>query len=200
MLNASTRTVRGGASPVFDSAMRQNDGLNTGRVNVNPYAAEKKDKTGSHSIAALNRFICDSKNGATYSNNIKAAIGEKPDPVNPYIPCKYGKPLPDEKFTIRGKLANEGCGCTRKDEPLAIIPKRKEGFCGCEQAFVQHAPEILSYGPIVLIVLILCAALLVAKIAICRLTGKAAAPVANAVSFSKGMDGGVIDGDFDSII
>lgn len=181
---------------MFDSAMRQNDGLNIGRSNVNPYAAEKKDKTGSHSIAALNRFICDSKNGATYSNNIKAAIGEKPDPVNPYIPCKYGKPLPDEKFTIHGKLGNDACPCKR---PI-IKPDKKEGFCGCGPVFVQHAPEILAYGPIVLIVLILCAALLVAKIAICRLTGKAATPAANAVSPPKGMEGGVIDGDFDSII
>jgi hypothetical protein len=197
MLNASTRTVRGGSNPVFNSAMKQDDGLAINKKTV--YAAEKPDKSGAHSIAALNRFICDSKNGATYSNNIKAAIGEKPDPVNPYIPHKYGKPLPDEKFTIKNQI----CPClgkTPRRPENTTIGRTHEKFCGCSQAFIDHAPEILSYGPIALIVLILCAVLLISKIVICRLTGKVAEKTAKAVSNTQNMEGGVIDSDFESII
>ena len=85
MLNAATRTVRSGASPNFINAMNNDDGLTTKR-NTPPFSFPQEDKTGAHSIAALNRFICDSKNGSTYSDNIKASIGEKPESINPYIP------------------------------------------------------------------------------------------------------------------
>ena len=161
------------------------------------YTAEKPDKSGAHSIAALNRFICDSKNGATYSNNIKAAIGEKPDQVNPYIPCKYGKPLPDEKFTVK----NKACPCIDKTKPRPgtnPIAQSQEKFCGCKRVIEDHAPEILSYGPIALVVLILCAAILISKIVICRLMKKV--DVKPEEQGGLGMSGGVIDSDFESII
>lgn len=193
MLNASTRT--GTASPVFKSMMQQDDGLSTNRKTP-PFSAEKPDKSGAHSIAALNRFICDSKNGATYSNNIKACIGEKPDPVNPYIPQKMHKPLPDEKFTVE----NDACKCgIRQRRPLMeTIPR--EGFCGCGKVFMHHSKEITAYGPIVLVVLILIAALLISKIIINRLTGTSVSGVAKSISTPNTLTGGIIDSDFESII
>ena len=191
MLNASTRT--GTASPVFRSMMQQDDGLSTNRKTP-PFSAEKPDKSGAHSIAALNRFICDSKNGATYSNNIKASIGEKPDPVNPYIPQKTHKPLPGEKFTVE----NDACNCgIRSRRPLMNAPAAsREGFCGCGNVFMQHSREISAYGPVVLVVLILIAALLISKIVICRLSRR----TSNASFTPAGMSGGAIDADFESII
>lgn len=159
-----------------------------------PFSAEKPDKSGAHSIAALNRFICDSKNGATYSNNIKASIGEKPDPVNPYIPQKTRKPLPDEKFTVK----NNACNCgIRSRRPLTDSPAAsREGFCGCGEVFMRHSKEISDYGPIALVILILVAALLLAKIVICRLSRRSA----NVSVGPVGMAGGAVDADFESII
>lgn len=193
MLNASTRT--GTASPVFRSMMQQDDGLSANRKTP-PFSAEKPDKSGAHSIAALNRFICDSQNGAIYSNNIKACIGEKTDPVNPYIPQKTHKPKPHEKFSVD----NKACPCgIRQRKPLTdTIPR--EGFCGCGRVFMQHSKEITAYGPIVLVVLILIAALLISKIIICRLNGSSVSGVARAVSTPSTLTGGVIDSDFESII
>jgi hypothetical protein len=194
MLNATTRT--GLASPVFKSMMSQDDGISTNRKT--PYSAEKPDKSGAHSIAALNRFICDSKNGSTYSNNIKAAIGEKPDLVNPYIPHKTHNRNPDEKFTIQN---NCGCGSIRSKKPLlSTVPTTQEGFCGCGDVFMQHSKEISFYGPLVLVILILIAALLISKIIINRLSGRSAAGVARTVSNPASLTGGVIDSDFESII
>ena len=190
MLNATTRS--GLTSPVFKSMMRQDDGISTNRKT--PYTAEKPDKSGAHSIAALNRFICDSKNGSTYSNNIKAAIGEKPDLVNPYIPQKTYK-RPDEKFTVKNDC---NCGAIRSKKPLlSTVPTTQENFCGCGGVFMQHSREIMSYGPLALVVLILIAALLISKIIINRLSGSSGARVASA---SGSMSGGVIDSDFESII
>ena len=193
MLNASTRT--GTASPVFKSMMQQDDGLSTNRKTP-PFSAEKPDKSGAHSIAALNRFICDSKNGATYSNNIKASIGEKPDPVNPYIPQKTHRPQPHEKFTTENNACN--CGIRQRKPLMDTIPR--EGFCGCGDVFMQHAGEINTYGPVVLIVLVLIAVLLISKIIINRLTGASVSGVAKSISTSNTMKGGVIDSDFESII
>ena len=199
MLNASTRSVRGGANPVFDSAMKQDDGLAINKNTV--YAAEKPDKSGAHSIAALNRFICDSKNGATYSNNIKAAIGEKPDPVNPYIPYKQGNPLPTEKFSVKTK--GGVCPCLGKNinRPSARnTAKRREGFDGPGDSLTKHSPEILFYGSITLVVLILFAVLLISKIIMCRVSGKNAEKSDTQDLTEQGMTGGILDSDFESII
>lgn len=191
MLNATTRS--GLASPVFKSMMSQDDGISTNRKT--PYTAEKPDKSGAHSIAALNRFICDSKNGSTYSNNIKASIGEKPDPVNPYIPQKSQS---GEKFTVKNKC---NCGAGRTKKPvLTTAPNAREKFCGCGNVFMQHSKEISLYGPLVLVVLILIAALLISKIIINRLSGASVAGVAKSVSNPATLNGGAIDSDFESII
>lgn len=177
--------------------MRDNAGLSINKTNTNgPY--EAKDKTGAHSIAALNRFICDSKNGATYSDNIKASIGEKPDPVNPYLPNKYAtRPLPTEKFGAQNRQSGGGCSCGIRRRPTYIIEGTPvEKFCGCDTVFMERAPEILSYGPIALIVLILFAAILISKIVICRLRNATVTSTATPQT----MNGGVIDENFDSII
>lgn len=194
MLNATTRT--GLASPVFKSMMQQDDGISTNRKT--PYTAEKPDKSGAHSIAALNRFICDSKNGSTYSNNIKSSIGEKPDQVNPYIipqPINPYKNRAGEKFTVKN---NCNCGAARPRKPLlSTVPTTQENFCDCGNVFMQHSKEISFYGPIALVILILIAALLISKIIINRLSGKG---VVSAVSNPESMSGGAIDSDFESII
>ena len=148
MLNAATRTPRSGASPNFIHAMNNDTGLTNNR-HTDPFSFPANDKTGAHSIAALDRYICDSKNGSIYSNNIKNAIGETPTTVNPYIPTKTYKPLPQESFrSPMGKLANS-CGCDRKR-------RQQEGtvepFCG--NMFIENKDKILGTGPIVLIVLI----------------------------------------------
>ena len=194
MLNASTRS--GTASPVFRSMMHQDDGLATNRKTP-PFSAENPDKSGAHSIAALNRFICDSKNGSTYSNNIKAAIGETPDPVNPYIPQKTHKPQPHEHFTVENDCS---CGIRPKKILSSAPAAYHEGFCGCGDVFMQHTREINTYGPVVLVVLVLVALLLISKIIINRLFGSSVSGVAKAVSTSNTMEGGVIDSDFESII
>ena len=195
MLNAATRTVRGGASPNFISAMNNDDGLSTKR-NTPPFSFPQEDKTGAHSIAALDRFICDSKNGSIYSDSIKASIGEKPEAVNPNIPTEINKPLPRESFRVTdGRLANScNCGLNKKK----VYPQPSEGFCGCDNAFMDNAAGFMQYAPIVIIVLVLFAAFLVARIIIYR-KDKAA--------FNNGSQpkvetqtGGVIDTSFDSII
>ena len=191
MLNAATRTVRSGASPNFINVMNNDDGLTTKR-NTPPFSFPQEDKTGAHSIAALNRFICDSKNGSTYSNNIKASIGEKAESVNPYIPTKINKPLPQESFRpTDGRLANScGCGLNKKKGLLTNPP---EAFCGHSKSFMENAESFMHYGPIIIIVLVLFAALLVARIIIYR-KGKTETPS------KPTMKGGVIDESFDAII
>lgn len=190
MLNAATRTVRSGASPNFVNVMNNDDGLTTKR-NTQPFSFPQEDKTGAHSIAALNRFICDSKNGSTYSDNIKASIGEKPETINPYIPTKMNKPLPRESFRpTDGRLANScGCGLNKK-KGLLTAP---EAFCGCGNAFMENSDKIMRYGPIVIVILVLFATLLVARIIIHRKSKME-------TSSEPTMQGGAIDESFDSII
>lgn len=190
MLNAATRTVRSGASPNFINAMNNDDGLTTKR-NTPPFSFPQEDKTGAHSIAALNRFICDSKNGSTYSDNIKASIGEKPESVNPYIPTKMNKPLPQESFRpTDGRLANScGCGLNKKKGLLT----KPETFCGCGKVFMENADAFMHYGPIVIIILVLFAALLVARIIINR-------KYKTEILSKSTMQGGAIDDSFDAII
>ena len=189
MLNAATRTVRGGASPNMINVMNNDDGMNTKR-NTPPYSIPQEDKTGAHSIAALDRFICDSKNGSTYSDNIKAAIGEKPETINPYIPTKMNKPLPQESFRpTEGRLANS-CNCGLNKKKGFLTPP--EAFCGCGRTIMENAEGFMLYGPIVIVVLVLFAAFLVARIIIHR-KGKMERSSAT-------MQGGVIDESFDSII
>ena len=191
MLNAATRTVRGGTSPNFINVMNNDDGVTTKR-NTPPFSFPTEDKTGAHSIAALNKFICDSKNGSIYSDNIKASIGEKPEMVNPYIPTKTHKPLPQESFRpTEGRLANS-CGCGL-DKKRGLIQPSTEAFCGCGRTFMENSGVIMHYGPIVIIVLVLFAALLVARIIIYR-KNKAEVSTANSLT------GGVIDNNFDAII
>ena len=152
MLNAATRTPRSGASPNFVHAMNNDAGLANNR-HTDPFSFPANDKTGAHSIAALDRYICDSKNGSIYSDNIKAAIGETPTMVNPYIPTKTYKPLPQESFrSPMGRFANS-CGCGRrgnKQPPEGGVPV--ESFCG--NLFIENKDRILGTGPVVLIVLI----------------------------------------------
>ena len=192
MSNVATRTVRTGASPNFVNVVNNNDGLTTER-NTPPFSFSKEDKTGAHSIAALDNYICASKNGSIYSDNIKASIGEKPDSVNPYIPMKTHKPLPRESFRpTDGRLANS-CGC--------MLGKKRSGqgnntesFCGCGKAFMDNAGSIMAYGPIVIVILVLLAAFLVARIIISRKGNR------NETTAAKTMAGGAIDESFDSII
>ena len=212
MLNAATRTVRGGSSPNFIHTMNNDDGLSTKR-NTPPFSFPKDDKTGAHSIAALDRYICDSKNGSTYSNNIKASIGEQPDIVNPYIPTKTGKPLPRESFKpVRGKLANS-CGCGRNRPVNAPAPAPQEGFrggcrgCGCESETMKQAKKFMTYAPIAIVVLVIVAAFLVARIIIQHKNkGKVAERrdneenISSEQSSDETMSGGVIDRRFDAII
>ncbi len=190
MLNAATRTVRSGASPNFINVMNNDDGVTTKR-NTPPYSIPQEDKTGAHSIAALDRFICDSKNGSIYSDNIKASIGERPETINPYIPTEINKPLPRETFRVTdGRLANScGCGLNKK-KGLLTAP---ETFCGCGKTFMDNADGFMRYGPIVIVVLVLFAALLVARIIIYR-KGKMESSSAST------MQGGAIDESFDAII
>lgn len=196
MLNAATRTVRGGASPNFISAMNDNDGLSTKR-NTPPFSFPQEDKTGAHSIAALDRFICDSKNGSIYSDNIKAAIGEKPEAVNPYVPTEMNKPLPQESFTItEGRLSNScGCGLNKKK---GLLEPPAEAFCGRDKGFGDSAEGFMQYAPILIIVLVLFAALLVARIIIYR--KDKAKSVKSPQPKAETQTGGVIDSSFDAII
>lgn len=188
MLNAATRTVRGGASPNMINVMNNDDGLSTKR-NTPPYSIPQEDKTGAHSIAALDRFICNSKNGGIYSDNIRAAIGEKPTTMNPNIPTTVNKPLPQESFRpTEGRLANScGCGLNKK-KGLLTAP---EAFCG--GTFMDNTEGFMHYAPIIIIVLVLFAALLVARMIIHRKDkmGNPSRPT---------MQGGVIDESFDAII
>jgi hypothetical protein len=150
MLNAATRTPRSGTSPNFVHAMNNDAGLANNR-RTDPFSFPANDKTGAHSIAALDRYICDSKNGSIYSDNIKAAIGEAPTMVNPYIPTKTYKPLPQESFrSPKGRFANS-CGCNRRRNQLPD-GTNVESFCG--NLFIENKDKILGTGPIVLVVLI----------------------------------------------
>ncbi len=192
MTNIATRTVRGGASPNFINVVNNDDGVNTKHINP-PFSFSKGDKTGAHSITALDRYICATKNGSTYSDNINASIGEKPETPNPYIPTKTHKPLPQESFKpTDGRLANS-CGCmlgkkgTKEGAPT-------EPFCGCGKVFMENADSIMAYGPIIIIVLVLLAAFLVARIIIVRKGNRDETPA------TKTMSGGAIDESFDSII
>lgn len=162
MLNSATRTVRTGASTNFNHAMHADEGMATNRKT--PLYSTTTDRTGAHSVAALDRFICDSKNGATYSNNIKASIGEPPEPS---MLVKAG--MPHESFRnkpsiVQGKLATRKCDCGR----LKPIKPSREGFCGCGRVFVDNASNILTCGPIVLVILVLIAAFLFCRIIITR--------------------------------
>lgn len=149
MLNAATRTPRSGNSPNFVHAMNNDIGLANNRRS-DPFSFPANDKTGAHSIAALDRYICDSKNGSIYSNNIKAAVGEAPTTVNPYIPTKTNKPLPQESFRYpMGKLANS-CGCNRRRNQPEITT---EQFCG--HAFVENKNRVFEVCPIVLVILLI---------------------------------------------
>lgn len=191
MLNMATRTVRSGASPNLINMMNNDDGLTTNRKTP-PFSFPKDDKTGAHSIAALDRYICDSKNGSIYSDNIKAAIGEKPATVNPYIPTGTHKPLPRESFRVtEGRLANS-CGC-RLGKKRGPLPDPPESFCDSGKTSVENDHPILMYGPIMIIVLVLFAALLVARMILYRKSKNIGARV-------KTMRGGVINDSFDSII
>ena len=192
MTNIATRTVRGGASPNYIHVVNNDSGINTKNINP-PFSFSKEDKTGAHSITALDRYICATKNGSTYSDNIRASIGEKPETPNPYIPTKTHKPLPQESFRpTDGRLANS-CGCmlgkkgTKEGAPT-------EPFCGCGKVFMENADSIMAYGPIIIIVLVLLAAFLVARIIIVRKGNRDETPA------TKTMAGGAIDESFDSII
>lgn len=192
MTNIATRTVRAGASPDFINVMNNDEGLTTKR-NLPQVSFPKEDKTGAHSITALDRYICATKNGSTYSDNIKASIGEKPETPNPYIPTKTYKPLPQESFRpTDGRLANS-CGCMLGKKGTKESGSA-EHFCGCGKVFMDNAGSIMAYGPIVIIVLVLLAAFLVARIIINRKGNRDETPA------TKTMAGGAIDESFDSII
>lgn len=195
MLNAATRTVRGGASPNFISAMNNDNGLSTKR-NTPPFSFPQEDKTGAHSIAALDRFICDSKNGSTYSDSIKASIGEKPEAINPYIPTEINKPLPQESFIItEGRLANS-CGCGLDKKKGLLQPP--ETFCGFGETFTDNAEGFMKYAPYVIFVLVLFAVLLLARIFIYRKDKSGSASLSQPKV--KSQTGGAIDNSFDAII
>ena len=110
--------------------------------------------------------------------------------VNPYIPTKTHKPLPQESFRpTEGRLANScGCGLGKKK---GLLKPPAEAFCGGGKTFMNNAEGFMQYAPIVIIVLVLFAALLVARIIIYR---------KNKAEASSNMTGGAIDNDFDAII
>ena len=193
MINAATRSVRGGASPNYINVVNNNSGINTKNIHP-PFSFSKEDKTGAHSITALDNYVCATKNGSIYSDNIRAAVGEKPETPNPYIPTKTHKPLPQESFRpTDGRLANS-CGCMLGKKGTKEGGTQAESFCGCGKAFMDNADSIMAYGPIIIIILVLLAAFLVARIIIVRKGNRDETPA------TKTMAGGVIDESFDSII
>lgn len=193
MTNIATRSVRAGASPNLIHVVNNDSGISTKHVNQST-SFPKEDKSGAHAITALDKYICATKNGSIYSDNIKASVGEKPETPNPYIPTKTYKPLPQESFRpTDGRLANS-CGCMLGKKGTKEGGTQAESFCGCGKAFMENADSIMAYGPIFIIVLVLLAGFLVARIIISRKGNRDETPA------TKTMAGGAIDESFDSII